>query len=210
MDLATRRLRLRPPVEASITSEALPVIVRRQIISSAVLAMFIFVFVELMFFAGLISSFLIAKGSIPANLWPPPDQPRFPVAQTAFNTAALLASGLTCWLGARSWRRGAGAGRGLLLTTIALGALFVGLQGVEWVKLLKQGLTLFSSQAGAYFYLLVGAHGLHVIVGLGVLAWGVTRMTGGRLTTPQVTAVQILWTFVVGLWPILYVLVYLS
>ena len=189
--MATKRLRLRPPVEASITSEALPASVRRQIISSAVLAMFIFVFVELMFFAGLISSFLIAKGSIPANLWPPPDQPRLPVAQTAFNTASLLASGLTCWLGARAWRRGAGderrgngAGRGLLLTTIALGALFVGLQGVEWVKLLKQGLTLFSSQAGAYFYLLVGAHGLHVIVGLGVLAWGVTRMTGGRLTTP--------------------------
>ena len=102
-----------------------------------------------------------------------------------------------------------------MLTTIALGALFVGLQGVEWVKLLKQGLTLFSSQAGAYFYLLVGAHGLHVIVGLGVLAWAALRMPSGRmvgggLTNPQVTVVQVLWTFIVGLWPILYVLVYLS
>ena len=76
------------------------------------------------------------------------------------------------------------------------------------MRLIKHGLTLFSSQAGAYFYLLVGAHAVHAIVGLGVLAWLISRMRDPRLTEPQVMAVQILWTFVVGLWPILYALVY--
>jgi cytochrome c oxidase subunit 3 len=172
--------------------------------------MSIFVFVELMFFAGLVSAFLIAKGSLPPFLWPPPDQPRFPVADTAINTAALLASGLTCWFSARAWRRAPGAGRGLMLLTLALGALFVGMQGVEWVQLIRQGLTLHSSQAGAYFFLLVGAHAAHAIVGLAVLGWAISRMAGQRLTSPQITAVQILWIFVVGLWPILYALVYLA
>ena len=76
------------------------------------------------------------------------------------------------------------------------------------MRLIKHGHTIGSSQAGAYFYLLVGAHAVHAVVGLGVLAWLISRMRDPRLTEPQVMAVQILWTFVVGLWPILYALVY--
>ena len=41
------------------------------------------------------------------------------------------------------------------------------------------------------------------------MACGLRRLWRGVLTKPQLVAVQIFWTFVVGLWPVLYVLVYL-
>ena len=89
------------------------------------------------------------------------------------------------------------------------GALFVGVQGWEWSQLLSQGLTMTSSNHGAFFYLIVGTHGLHVIAGLTALLWGGLRLRSGTLTRAQLNAVQIFWTFVVGLWPIIYGLVYL-
>ena len=54
--------------------------------------MLIFVFTEIMFFTGLVSAFLITRASIGPGGWPPPNQPRLPVATTAVNTVALLLS----------------------------------------------------------------------------------------------------------------------
>ena len=48
-----------------------------------------------------------------------------------------------------------------------LGAFFVLFQGVEWVALLREGLTLTSSTHGAFFYLIIGTHALHAVVALG-------------------------------------------
>jgi heme/copper-type cytochrome/quinol oxidase subunit 3 len=69
------------------------------------------VFVEVMLFAGFISAFVIVRGATPPGLWPPPHQPRLPLATTAFNTALLLASGVLLYLSHRALpRRGAGSG----------------------------------------------------------------------------------------------------
>ena len=54
------------------------------------MGMLIFVFTELMLFAGFISAFTIIKSG--AVAWPPPGQPRLPFEETAFNTALLPAS----------------------------------------------------------------------------------------------------------------------
>ena len=183
---------------------------RRAGVPSAVLGTLVAVVVEVMLFTGFVSAFLIAKKSLPPVLWPPPDQPRFPVEATAFNTAALLLSGVACWLAARAHRRGRPAARWWNWSAFLLGTAFVVLQGSEWAQLLAGGLTLTSSLAGAYFYLLVGAHALHVLAGLAALGWAASRLSSGTLTGAQMSAVRIFWTFVVALWPILYWLVYLS
>ena len=47
----------------------------------------LFVFTEVMLFAGLISAFSIARATAIGGMWPPPNQPRLPIATTAFNTA---------------------------------------------------------------------------------------------------------------------------
>ncbi len=65
--------------------------VRQQLLPTNVTAMLIFVAAELMFFAALISAYLIVSAGF--TDWPPPDQPRLPALTTAFNSLALLASG---------------------------------------------------------------------------------------------------------------------
>jgi heme/copper-type cytochrome/quinol oxidase subunit 3 len=161
---------------------------------------------EAMFFSGLISAFLIVKAGIKPGMWPPPWQPRLPVESTAVNTAVLVVSGVLLLLAGRKDRV---ASRGLYVAAAVLGAAFVAFQGFEWTQLLSQGLTMTSSNHGAFFYLIVGTHGLHVMAGLIALLWGLTRLRSDRLTKPQLVAVQIFWTFVVALWPLIYVLVYL-
>ena len=76
---------------------------RTPLVPSGVLGMLIFVFVEIMLFAGMISGFTIIKSS--ALVWPPPDQPRLPVGETLFNTAALLASGACLYWAQRTFTK---------------------------------------------------------------------------------------------------------
>jgi cytochrome c oxidase subunit III len=74
--------------------------------------------------------------------------------------------------------------------------------------LIRQGLTLTSSNHGSFFYLIVGMHGAHVVAGLLFLSWAWWRLRGGFLSSSAFGAVQVFWFFVVGLWPVLYLLVY--
>lgn len=183
---------------------------RRPAVPSAVLAMLFIVCMEAMFFAGLISAFLIVKAGIKPGMWPPPWQPRLPVEATAINTGVLVVSGVLLLVASlRALRKTEVASRWLYLAAAVLGASFVAFQGFEWTRLLSQGLTMTSSNHGAFFYLIVGTHALHVMAGLLALLWGLKRLWRGALTKAQLTAVQIFWTFVVALWPLLYALVYL-
>ena len=174
---------------------------------SPVLGMLIFVITEAMLFAGLISAFLIVKASS-LGAWPPPGQPRLPVEETAFNTAALLLSGVVLWRARRVFAASRAEVLRPLGLAIGLGAFFVFFQGYEWARMLGQGLTLTSSNHGSFFYLIVGIHALHAVAGLALLANAWWRLRGGFLSGNFFAATQVFWLFVVGLWPILYVLVY--
>lgn len=176
---------------------------------NGVFGMALFVFVEVMMFAGMISAYLIVELSAMPGLWPPPDQPRLPVERTLVNTAALLASGVTMFAARRAFARGARAAERWLLATILLGGFFVAAQGAEWAALLRQGLTLTSSQLGAFFYLIVGAHAVHAIAAIVTLASCWPALRAGRLTASRLGAAQLFWYFVVLVWPLLYWLVYL-
>lgn len=177
------------------------------LLPSAVLGMLIFVVTEAMLFAGLISAFLVVRaGSLGA--WPPPGQPRLPLEETALNTAALLVSGFLVWRARRVFAESHAAALRPLGWAMALGAFFVLFQGFEWVQMIGQGLTLTSSNHGSFFFLIVGLHGLHALAGLAVLGSAWWRLRGGWLAESRFAAAQIFWLFVVGLWPLLYALVY--
>jgi len=179
----------------------------QSLLPSPVLGMLILVFADLMMFAGLISAFLIVKAG--ALGWPPPGQPRLPVEATAFNTAMLLASAGALFLANRAFLFDRATAKRPLFAAIGLGAFFVCYQGYEWVSLISHGLTLTSSNYGSFFYLIVGMHGLHALAGLAVLARSALKLSTGLLTPSGFAASQVLWYFVVGLWPVLYILVYL-
>jgi cytochrome c oxidase subunit 3 len=175
------------------------------------LALLFFMGAEVMFFAALVSALFVLRVGMAA--WPPPLQPRLPVAVTAVNTVVLIGSSVSMVAALRALRR---RDRPrfvrMLVTTAALGALFLAVQGYEWIQLIGFGLTLSSSVYGATFYTLIGLHGLHVA---GALVWLVAttllatraRFTDGRITPVQACAMY--WHFVVGLWPVLFVAVYL-
>mgnify|MGYP001604039255 FL=1 len=178
---------------------------RNTVVPSTVFAMLIFVFAEVMFFGGLVSAHTISRANWP--VWPPPGQPRLPIEATAFNSVVLLASAGLLWLAGR--RFAAGRSAGPLHAAMAAGAYFVLAQGYEWVGLLREGLTMQSSTHGAFFYLIVGTHGLHVLAGLAVLGFLRLRLAQQRLEEEVFTACRIFWYFVVVLWPFIYVQVYL-
>ena len=182
---------------------------RRKLVSDAVLGMLLFVFTEVMLFSGLISAHTIVKSRSAGQMWPPFGQPRLPVEATAVNTVALLASGLALVLAHFAYRKQPRRALVPMAAAVILGAFFVAFQGREWVALLGEGLTLTSSTYGAFFYLIVGTHGLHALAAIGALGWAWWRLRGERLTGAQLAAVEIFWYFVVLLWPILYFRVYL-
>ncbi|MCP5550446.1 MAG: cytochrome c oxidase subunit 3 [Akkermansiaceae bacterium] len=164
----------------------------------------------MMFFAAFISAWMVVSAG--ATAWPPPDQPRLPVESTAFNTAALLASGVVLFLANRARARGDAPARvsRLMLAALALGAFFVVFQGYEWFRLLRYGLTMTSSTFGGFFYLIVGTHALHAVAAIVTLGIMCRRLRAGTLRDPAFRASQVFWYFVVGVWPVLYWLVYLS
>ncbi len=182
----------------------------RRFTHHATIGMALFVFAEVMLFSGFISAFAIVQGSAMPGMWPPPGQPRLPIERTALNTLALLASGVSLFIGARRFRRsGAAAAQPWMLAALGLGGAFVLLQGAEWVALLRQGLTLTSSQLGSFFYVIIGTHGLHALGAILALGWAVIAMRARRLSPSALGAVEIFWYFVVLVWPLLYWKVYL-
>lgn len=176
-------------------------------VANGVLGMLLFIVPETMLFAGLISAFSIVRAQFP--LWPPPDQPRLPVENTAINTTALLMSGVMLVLSRQSLWSDARATRMYLTAAMALGAFFVAFQGVEWLALIGQGLTLTSSTLGSFFYLIIGLHGLHAAAAIGLLAYAWVRLQRGWLSPNLLGTAEVLWYFVVAMWPLLYWRVYL-
>lgn len=175
------------------------------------LALLFFMGAETMFFAALVSALFALR--LGMAVWPPPLQPRLPVAVTAVNTVVLLYSSVSMVAALRALRRGHRARfLKLLATTAALGAVFLMVQGYEWIRLIGFGLTLASGVYGATFYTLIGFHGLHVA---GALVWLLVmtalaarrHFADGRIVPVQACAMY--WHFVVGLWPVLFIAVYL-
>jgi len=183
---------------------------RRRPANTAVFGMALFVFTEVMLFAGFVSAFIIVQSHTPPGAWPPPDQPRLPVARTALNTAALLLSGVALFVAGRRLRAlDSRAAAWWMAAALGLGGFFVVAQGMEWVALLGKGLTLTSSQLGSFFYVIVGTHALHAVAAILALAVAWQALLRGRLTRSWFGAVQLFWFFVVLIWPLLYWKVYL-
>ncbi|MDP7038788.1 MAG: cytochrome c oxidase subunit 3 [Myxococcota bacterium] len=185
---------------------------RQKLIPNAVLGMTLFLFTETMIFCGLVGGYLVLRGQT-MGLWPPADQPVLPVLFTAFNTVLLCLSGVTIWFSLTALRNdNTLRAKRLLVATLILGGSFLLLQGNEWVALLSHGLTVSSSIYGGFFYTIVGCHALHVLTALAALGWIFTRFLRGAYNANKMDgllAMRMYWLFVVGVWPPLYILVYL-
>ena len=175
------------------------------------LAVLVFMGAEAMFFGALISALFILRLGMAA--WPPPLEPRLPIAVTGVNTLVLLASSLTLRAASRARRRRDHRRHVRWLgATAALGTLFLLVQGFEWVRLIGYGLGLGSGIYGTTFFALIGFHGVHVVAALVWLLVTTALVAAGRFREHRIAPLQacaMFWHFVVGVWPVLYVTVYL-
>lgn len=125
----------------------------------------------------------------------------------------LFASSATIHQAGRSFRLGRSEGvRMWLALTVALGAIFLVGQSIEYVGLIGRGVSLSTNLFGATFFTLTGFHGLHVLAGLCALAVLFGVAMSGRLETIKPTgfeAVSIYWHFVDAVWVVIFTVVYL-
>lgn len=174
-------------------------------VAGPVIGMVLFITSEVMFFGALFAAY----GSTRARTadWPPPGieiDRAIPIALTVI----LLASSVFCHRAAHAARRGEGAAtRRAIAITIGLGFLFLAGQALEYSRL---GFGLAENAYATVFYTLTGFHGLHVLIGLVILATAMSRTDrlgeGGR---GNVEAASFYWHFVDGIWLLLFAVVYL-
>jgi cytochrome c oxidase subunit III len=141
--------------------------------------MWLFLASDSLTFGALLVAFSYNRISNPA--WPTPFG-KESIINATIMTACLLSSSLTMVLAVfaaqrhdRAWTRN------WLLATMGFGTAFIILHGMEWSKLIAEGMTPFANpwaptvpQFGGTFFTLTGMHMLHVTIGviyLGVIAF---------------------------------------
>ncbi|MDR5905951.1 cytochrome c oxidase subunit 3 [Franzmannia qiaohouensis] len=98
------------------------------------------------------------------------------------NTLILVASSITLTIAHEGLKEGNRAAcRNWLIATLLLGFVFVVIQGVEYYQAVTHyGITLQAGIYGATFFMLTGFHGLHVIIGVTILAVMFVRIQRGH------------------------------
>ena len=164
-----------------------------------------------MMFTSLSSAYVVRSGG--ARDWFPIAMPRV----LFVSTALILLSSVTLEIARRNLKRSEhhAYSRYVSLTAL-LGVGFVVSQLFAWRELSAQGIYLASHPYSSFFYLLTGAHAVHLLGGLLALAF-VWFRSRRQLTAPvaiaktqaAADAVTIYWHFMDGLWIYLLLLLFL-
>jgi cytochrome c oxidase subunit 3 len=171
-----------------------------------------FIVTDGLLFAGFLAAYGYAR--ILAFHWP--DQAEvFSLKYIAAMTFVLISSSATMATAVDAARKGARstALRFVLLTTLG-GAIFLGMQAYEWSHLIGEGARLNvnpwgDAAFGAYFFLLTGFHGTHVLTGVIVLTSTAIRTAMGRTQAEGVEMAGLYWHFVDLVWVFIFTLFYL-
>jgi cytochrome c oxidase subunit 3 len=167
---------------------------------------------ELMFFAALFAMYFTSRAVNP-ELWEAETE-LLNIPFATINTTILVLSSVTCQLGVFAAERGdVRRLRTWFTVTFVMGAVFIGGQVYEYVKLVEEGLTLSNSVYGSVFFLTTGFHGLHVTGGLIAFLFVLGRTYAARrFTHEQATSaivVSYYWHFVDVVWIGLFATIYL-
>lgn len=182
---------------------------RRGGVSNETFGMVLFLVVETMFFAGLVSSYIVLRTG--AREWRPIDVAPLARGLSVSMTALLTLSAVSTFLAQRRARHRDTAGlKAYLLVTLLIGATFVGLQVYEFWRLSHQ-VPFAGSLFGNVFYTLSGLHGIHVlggVLGLVRVLWRAARRHYERARPVGVDLFAYYWYFVVAVWLFLFFALY--
>ncbi len=199
--------------------------------------MWLFLAQEVLFFSALFLSLTIFRGLYPEMYRAASRLLNVPMG--AFNTVVLICSSLTMALAVRTVQMNNNRKAfWLLLVTFCLAATFLVVKYFEYAhkfemgelpgnfyghsfpggqdtheKLVEDGLRFDNSHVffGIYFFL-TGLHGIHVIVGMGVIMWLMIRTWKNEFSSQYYTPVEcvgLYWHLVDLIWIFLFPLLYL-
>jgi cytochrome c oxidase subunit 3 len=187
------------------------------------IGMWIFIATEVMFFGGMFAGYATYRWTYPRAFAGASNQ--LDIWLGTVNTAVLISSSFTMALAVHN--AAAGKRRPLivfLLLTTALGLLFLGVKFTEYHQ--KFAEHLVPGRAFVYegpdarpaeiffsfYFAMTGAHALHMVIGVGLLAWLVLKARVGRFSAAYFTPVELVglyWHFVDIVWIFLFPLLYL-
>ncbi len=179
-------------------------------IESGKLGMWLFLASEVMFFAGLLSAYIVLRAAHPA--WPGAGGHLSVPIGTA-NTLILICSSMTMALsvGAAA-QRDAGRTRLFLILTILLGLTFLGVKAFEYDAKFHHGIGPSTNIFWSCYFALTGLHGFHVLIGAAANGWVLSKTGDPRFWSERSHLVEVsglYWHFVDVVWIFLFPLVYL-
>ena len=190
---------------------------------AARMGMWLFLSTEILLFTVLFTAYAVYRFLFPVGFEEAAKLAH--VALGATNTVVLITSSLTVALAILYARRGESKKTvALLAVTIAFGATFMVLKGFEYYHHFVDGQLpgkyyhyagLKGPGVSMYFtlyFLMTGLHGVHVLVGMGVLAWVAARAARGDFGRTYSTPVELgglYWHLVDLIWIFLFPLFYL-
>jgi cytochrome c oxidase subunit 3 len=169
----------------------------------------VFLCAESMLFMGLFVAYVTFR--LVAAEWPPTGTPELEVLLPGINSIILISSSFVIHKADTAVKQNNTSGvTTWFAVTIVMGTIFLLGQGYEYANL-EFGLrdNIFAST----FYVLTGFHGLHVFVGLLLMAAVLWRNRDPQHYSSEnhfgIEAVELYWHFVDVIWIILFILLYL-
>ena len=186
--------------------------------------MWLFLTTELLFFGGLFFLYMILRMEHPHGVAVGSRHTELLIGTV--NTALLLTSSAVFAYGLGCIRAGKPrALRAACIVTAVLGAAFLLLKVYEWhddlAKHLFPGPHFVITGADgnvaqmfwSFYWIATGLHGLHMIVGVGLVTWIARGAGAGRYSAGYHTPVEVVglyWSFVDMVWLCLYPMLYLA
>lgn len=186
------------------------------------LGMWLFLVTEMVLFGGLFVAYSYMRYRYPAEFHRGGQE--LNVTLGVLNTLVLLTSSLTVALSIVAIRR-ADKGKAIVFLsgTVALGLTFLVIKGFEWAAKFHHGLYpgsahLVSRPSGeqvffGLYFTMTGLHGLHVLVGIGVLAVLARMVAAGSIRQDRHVHLEnggLYWHLVDVIWIFLLPLFYLA
>ncbi|MBV9735539.1 MAG: cytochrome c oxidase subunit 3 [Acidisphaera sp.] len=191
--------------------------------ATALDGMWLFLATEVLFFGALFLTWLVSRHFHPQGFAEAARHTELLIG--SINTAVLVTSSFvfSCGLGfiergdARSMIRAC-------FVTALLGLAFITLKGVEWTKDFSDhlvpgpGFAIAGADSGGaqiffcFYFVATVLHAVHMLVGLGLIAWLVQRARRGAFSAASHAPVEVVglyWSFVDVVWLVLYPLIYL-
>ncbi len=202
-------------------NETSPEILRSEDHTGARLGMWLFLLSEILLFGGLFVLYSAYRYRYAADFHQVSQQ--MEIFLGTLNTFLLQTSALTITLSLLAVRRGdRRVAQYWLAGTVILGLIFLGIKGSEWLRHFEHGFypqssTLLARPKGeilffSLYYTMTGLHGLHVLIGVGVLVAMWVLLQRGRLSRSYYVPLEnsgLYWHLVDIIWIFLYPLFYL-